>query len=271
MRSVCVAGQLLLTDFIEKIEPYCQPFNINTDGVFFYVEDENFEYNFNKIMEAKKEWEIRTRLGLEVEEYRKVVQKDVNNFIVVPEGELYDEKGYPRWKAKGAFVKDQNDLDYDLAIVNTAVKNYFIQNIPVEETINNCTELRDFQKIVKVTSAYDQGAWKDCTFSKQPVLNEKTGKITKKNMWDEGSGIQLQDKTFRVFASSREDDGGLFKKKANKNPEKFSNTSEKVFIDNENVINKPIPEYLDRQWYIDLANDRIRQFLGIKKERKTKA
>jgi len=263
MRSVCVAGQLLLTDFIEKIEPYCKPFNINTDGVFFYVEDDNFEYNFNKIMEAKKEWEDRTRLGLEVEEYIKVVQKDVNNYIVV------EKDG--QFKAKGAFVKDLNDLDYDLPIVNKAVKEYFVKGVSVTDTINNCSELRDFQKIVKVTSAYNEGAWKDCTFSKQPVLNEKTGKITKKMMWDEGSGFQLQDKTFRVFASNREEDGGLFKKKSNKNPEKFANTSEKVFIDNGNVVGKTTPEYLDRQWYIDLANDRIRQFLGIKKERKTKS
>lgn len=262
MRSVCVAGQLLLTDFIEKIEAYCKPFNINTDGVFFYIEDDNFDYNFNKIMEAKQEWEQRTRLGLEVEEFTKVVQKDVNNYIVVAK----DGSA----KAKGAFVKEQNELDYDLPIVNKAVKDYFILNKPTEETITECDDLIEFQKIVKVTSAYNEGAWKDCTFSKQAVLNEKTSKITKKTMWDEGSGHPLQDKTFRIFASNREEDGGLFKKKSNKNPEKFANTSEKVFIDNGEVIGKSVPDYLDKQWYIDLANDRIRQFLGIKKERKTK-
>lgn len=258
MRSVCVAGQLLLSDFVEKIEPYCTPFNINTDGVYFYIEDES---NLVKIQECVDEWQTRTRLGLEWEEYAKVIQKDVNSYIVVKEN--------GKVTAKGAFVKDLNDIDYDLPIVNYAIRNYFVNNTPVEDTINECNNLRDFQKIVKLTSAYDEGAWKDCTFSKQKVLNESTGKYSTKNMWN-GDGYRLKDKTFRVFASSKEEDGALFKKKSNKNPEKFANTADKVFIDNDDVTEKTVPEYLDKQWYIDLANDRIRQFLGIKKERKKK-
>lgn len=267
MRSVCVAGQLLLTDLVEKIEPHCKVLNLNTDGIYFLLEDNS---KLPILQEIVKEWENRTRLDMDWEEYKKIILKDVNNYIIVPNGDLYYPNGEPKWKGKGAFVKELSDLDYDLPIVNFAVKNYFVLGTPVENTINNCNELRDFQKIVKVTSAYDQGAWKDCTFSKQPVLNEKTGKYTKKMMWDDGSGYSLKDKTFRVFASNREDDGGLFKKKSNANPAKFANTAEKVFIDNGNVLNKEVPEYLDRQWYIDLANDRIRQFLGLKKEKVSK-
>lgn len=254
MRSVCVAGQLLLTDLTEKIEPYCKPFNLNTDGVFYLVED---EANIPIIEELTKEWEERTRLILDTNEYVKMIQKDINNYIAV------DKNG--DYEGKGAFVKRLNDLDYDLPIVNKAVIDYFVFNTPTEETINNCNTLREFQKIVKVTSVYDLGGWKDCTFSKQKVLNEKTGKYTTKMMWDEGSGYPLKDKTFRVFASTREEDGGLFKRKTGANPAKFQNTSEKVFIDNGDVVDKLIPEYLDKQFYIDLANDRIRQFMGIKK------
>jgi len=257
MRSVCVSGQLLLVDLSEKIEPYCQVISKNTDGIYFLLEDDN---NLPILQEIVKEWEIRTGLDMEWDEYTSIIQKDVNSYIVVAEDGHYT--------GKGAFVKDLNDLDYDLPILNFAVKDYFVKGIPVEETINNNNNLRDFQKIVKVTSAYDEGAWKDCTFSKQPVLNEKTGKITKKMMWDEGSGYKLKDKTFRVFASTRPEDGGLYKKKSGMNPAKFSNTSEKCFIDNGNVVGKECPEYLDRQFYIDLAKDRINQFLGIKKKPK---
>ena len=43
-----------------------------------------------------------------------VVQKDVNNYLIVPEGPLFDEKGKPRWKCKGAYVKKLSDLDYEI-------------------------------------------------------------------------------------------------------------------------------------------------------------
>jgi len=263
MRSVCVAGQILLTDFIERIEPYCTLFNLNTDGVFFVCESED---ELAKIIEAQKEWEQRTRLILELEEYVRVVQKDVNNYIVVPEGELYTEKGKPRWKAKGAYVKQLSEIDYDLPIVNFAVTNYFLKNKPVEETINECNKLHDFQRVVKMTNAYDY-AKKNCKFEAVKVLNEVTGKMNKKVLLVD-EGYLLQDKTFRVFASLREEDGGIFKQKKGENPAKFSNTSEKCFIDNESMEGKPVPDYLDRQFYIDLAQKRVNHFLGVSNRKK---
>lgn len=259
MRSVCVSGQLLLTDFIEKIEPYCKLFNINTDGVFFIVEEENHDYNFKQIMKAKEEWESRTRLELELEEYRKVIQKDVNNYVVVPYGEPFYPNGDARWKAKGAYVKALSDIDYDLPIINFALNNYFVLGKPIEETINECDNLRDFQKVIKLTSAYNY-ALKDCTFSKQKVVNEATGRMVTKTMWNEDGEI-LKDKTFRVFASTRESDGAIFKQKIGKNPEKFANTPDNCFIDNDEVLGKECPDYLDRQFYIDLAQTRLNQYL----------
>ena len=268
MYSVCVHGQLLLTDFMEKIEPYCTLFNLNTDGVFFYIDEENFDYNYKMIDAAKKEWEERTRLVLEWEEYRKVIQKDVNNYIVVPEGDLYYDNGKPRYKAKGAYVKELSDIDYDLAIVNRAIKDYFLKDIPVEDTINNCNDLRDFQKIVKLTGAYKY-AMKNCTFSKKKVLNEVTLKMNTVTSWDENGEI-LKDKTFRVFASKDLSDGGLFKRKDNKNPEKFANTPDNCFIDNGEVLGKEVPDKLDRQFYIDMAKKRINQYLGISNKKSKK-
>lgn len=266
MYSVCVTGQLLLTDFIEKIEDYCTLFNLNTDGVFFTIDEENHDYNFQKIMEAKEEWENRTRLILELEEYRKVVQKDVNNYIVVPEGDLFTKDGKPRWKSKGAYVKELKDIDYDLPIVNFALNNYFVLGKPVEETINECDNLRDFQKIVRLTSVYNN-AIKNAEFEKVKELNEETGRYRTVVKWN-GKGDILKDKTFRVFASTREEDGGIFKQKEGKNPEKWANTPERCFIDNEEVLGKPVPEYLDREYYIEMAKKRVNQYLGIKNVKK---
>ncbi|MBL4951070.1 hypothetical protein JK635_02295 [Neobacillus sp. YIM B02564] len=262
--NVCITGQLLLVDLIEKVEPYCELIQSNTDGIYMKVENRE---NVNKIKEVAKEWEVRTGLELEWDEYIKIYQKDVNNYLLIPE-KLYDEKGKPRWKTKGVYVKKLNDLDYDLPIVNKAMVNYFVFNTPIEETINSCDELREFQKIVKLSSAYKY-ALKNCTFSKKKVLNEKTGKMVLKKVWNEDGEI-LKDKTFRVFASTKEEDKGIYKRKEGENPEKFANTPDKCFINNDDIKGKKIPNYLDKQYYIDLAQERINQFLGTDKKTKKK-
>lgn len=258
MRSVCINGQLLLIDLIDKIEDKCEILNVNTDGIYFKVDSME---TLEEIKVLSKEWETRTGLDLEYEIYNRMYQKDVNSYVIV------DEKG--KYKGKGAFTKDLKDTDYDLPILNFALVNYFVHNIPVEETINNSNVLRDFQRIVKKSNSYDRSL-KNCTFSKQPVLNEKTGKTTKKNMWDEGTGEVLEEKVFRVFASTRETDGGIFKQKIGKNPEKYSNSPDKCFIYNGDVIGKETPDYLDRQWYIDRAYERLNLYKGLTKTGKPK-
>lgn len=251
----CLFGQWLLLDLIEKVAPYCEIIQSNTDGIFMKVEDMDA---VAKIKEVAKEWEVRTNLELEWEQFERIYQKDVNNYIIISDDGKY--------KAKGTYVKKLNDLDYDLPIVNEAMVNYFVHGIPLEETINSCTSLHKFQKVVKLSSAY-QYAMKNCTFSKQKVLNETTGKMNTKTMWDDNGEI-LQDKTFRIFASLDENDGGIFKRKEGKNPEKFANTPEQCFIDNGDVTEKITPDKLDRQFYIDLAQKRVNQFLGISNRKK---
>ena len=75
------------------------------------------------------------------------------------------------------------------------------------------------------------------------------------------NGERLEDKTFRVFASTRETDGMILKvKKEGAKGEKFANTPDHCFIDNSEVLNKSLPDYLDAQWYIHLAEMRIARF-----------
>lgn len=250
-KSTCIAGQLLLLDLIEKVTPYCELIQSNTDGLFMKVDNEEM---VKVIKEKAREWEQRVNFELEWEQFDRIYQKDVNNYIIIKNDGTY--------KAKGAYLKKLSNLDYDLPILNKAVVNYFVHKTPVEKTIYECDELREFQKIVKVTNAYEEGAWKNCTFSDKKVLNEETKRMRKVTVWNE-DGEYLKDKTFRVFASTRDCDGGIYKKKFNKNPEKFANTPEKCFIDNGNVLEKKAPDYLDKAYYVDEAKKRIYQILGI--------
>lgn len=235
--NVCIAGQLLLLDLIEKLEPYGKLIQSNTDGIFMKVEKmEDVEV----IKEVAKEWEKRTRLDLEWEIFDKIYQKDVNNYIII------DENG--KYKSKGAYVKKLNNLDYDLPIVNKALINYFTKGIEIEDTINSCNELREFQKIVKVSSKYLYA-----------LHGEK--KIT--------------EKVLRVFASKNENDKGVFKVKLKTKdgveqevPEKIGNTPDVCFIDNDNVKEKVVPKHLDKDYYIEVARKRLNDFLGISNRKK---
>ena len=180
-------------------------------------------------------------MKLEFDLYQKVFQKDVNNYVLVD----FDGK----YKTKGAYVKKLNDLDNDLPIVNEALVKFMTENVPVEKTIYECNELKKFQKIVKVSGKYLYGL-------KNPTFTQ----VKSRQIWNK-DGDKLTDRTFRVFASNREVDGGIFKlKNLLSNPEKFANTPEKCFIDNENINDKEVPRYLDKTWYIDLAKERLKQF-----------
>lgn len=222
---VCVFGQVFLIDLIDKIEDIIFLINSNTDGIFFKVKKKDIP----ELKRRVAEWEERTGLVMEYAEYTKFISKDVNNYLAV----MVDGKIH----AKGAYVKDLNDLDYDLPIVNEALRNYMIFGTPVETTINSCTDFRKFQKIVKLSNKY---RW----------VEHENGRST----------IKYDNKAYRVFASTDNTDGRLLKCDGVRNPAKFGNTPDKCFIFNDDLRGVEIPAKLDRQYYIDLARKRLEDF-----------
>lgn len=233
-KLVCIYGQVLMIDLIDKIEDLIICLNHNTDGIFFVVKKKNIDELKRRI----HEWEQRTHLIMEYDEYVKFVSKDVNNYVAVRA-----DGGY---HAKGAYVKELNPLDYDLPIVNEAIKKYLLYNIPVEKTIGKCNEFIKFQKIVKLSNKY------------QWVEHERTT-----------GNIKYENKAYRVFASNSPIDYRLLKckwivkdDKPHRKADKFGNTPDHCFIYNDDIVGKTVPDNLDKQWYIDLANKRIKDFIG---------
>lgn len=230
--NVCVTGQLLLLDLIEHVEQAgcAAVVQSNTDGVLFKLNGSNEDEindNFYVLDDVCFEWEQRTGMSLEFDEYCEVWQKDVNNYVV--------KSADGKYKSKGAYVKKLNPLDNDLPIINRALLDYMTKDVSIEETINNCHELIMFQKIVKVSSKYKFAMY---------------------------NGERLSEKTFRIFASKNVGNTSLYKVKSDSaNPEKFANCAEHIFIDNSDVTTKKVPFDLDRQWYIDLAKRRLEQFI----------
>ena len=245
----CIFAQTLIIDLIEKVAPYSKLLQSNTDGIYVLVKDEEMK---QKVLEVAEEWQKRTKLELEIDEYRKLIQKDVNNYIMI------DANG--KYKSKGAYVKKLSPIDYDLPIVNKAIVEYFVHDIPVEDTINNCDKLIDFQQIVKLGSKYKEVLYGN---SYKVKINNKDKTMVK-------DGEVLKEKVHRIFASARDTDKGIYKskiEKGEKSYEKISNTPERCFIYNDDVREASIPEYLDRQYYIDMANKRINAFLTKEEEK----
>lgn len=222
--NMCIAGQLFLLDLLEKLEGKCRLLQSNTDGLFL----QHFG-NRDEIIEICKAWENRTRMKLEYEDCSKLIQGDVNNYIVVAES--------GKVEAKGAYVKDLDLLDYNLAIVNRAVREALINGTPVENTVLSCNTLNDFQMVVKLASNYT--------------------KVFHNGEFQDG-------KTFRVFASLDDNDTSIGRvRMIGDNPAKFANTPEHCFIDNSKIIGKEIPQKLDKSWYIAEAKKRLKEKFGV--------
>lgn len=237
---VCVFGQVFLIDLIDKIEDLITLINSNTDGIFFKVKKKDLA----KLKFRVAEWEKRTGLEMEYSEFTKFISKDVNNYLAIKaDGGIH---------AKGAYVKDLNDLDYDLPIVNEALRNYMIFGTPVETTINSCTDLRKFQKIVKLSAKYN---WVEHEQGYNPSYTKRGRLIVNYNYT-----TKHDNKAYRVFASKDENDGRLLKCDGVRKPAKFGNTPDHCFVYNGSVIGVPIPDKLDKQYYINKAKERLRDF-----------
>lgn len=230
--NVCVAGQLLLLDLIEKLEGCGELIQSNTDGLFFKV---NTPEDIVKMKTIASEWEKRTRLVLEWDTYKKIYQKDVNNYILINNDGEYE--------SKGAYVKKLSTIDYDLPIVNKALIEYFTKGIPVSQTVSNCNQLIEFQKIIKITNLYLYALHGD---------------------------KKIKEKVLRVFASNNPNSPGIQKVKSETKIEKVSNTPEKCFIYNDSVIGVECPDELDKAYYINVAEERLNAFLSEKPNKNSK-
>ncbi len=252
--TICINGQLLLLDLVEHLEPFCKLVQNNTDGII--VELSDYEKDFDRIDDVVWEWEQRTGMKMDFDTFiGEIFQKDVNNYFLI-------DRETGAIKAKGAYVKKLSDLDYDLPIVNRAITNYFQNGTLPEATVLACNDLRDFQKIVKVSSKYQYALYSP-VITIEKIRDEKgRSKAIKKF----SGGVVQSDTTFRVFASKDHRKGGLFKvsgkivKGREKNPEKFANTPDHCFFINEDVTGLPVPDELDRQYYIKTAYSRLQDY-----------
>lgn len=239
-RSVCISGQLFLLELSEHLIAECPTLKIiqlNTDGIMVSFDHEDEA----KYQEITQEWQDRTGFELEEDFIRKIVQKDVNNYVEVPA-----DGGEPKVKGgqlvRGIAPAGAFNINNNAVVVARAIKQYFIDGTPPEETIAASENILDFQLIAKAGGKYSQ-----CYHL---VGGEKV--------------IVL--KVNRVYAVSDKSKGTVYKTHAVTGRDaKVAGLPTHCAIDNNNNLSI---EVVDRKWYVKLAKKYINDFLGIKPPRK---
>lgn len=161
--QIRINGQLLLLMLAEKLTQIgCRIVQANTDGLFVLLKKDVY----SKVNSICREWEQLTKLTLEEDRFKAMYQYAINDYFAITEDNKVKEKGMfitTVKLGKGLTPK----------IIPKAVINFFKDGISVEDTIKNCTDIRDF------------------------LMSEKTGK-----QWHIEYMNEEQQRTNRFYAST---------------------------------------------------------------------
>lgn len=221
--QIRINGQLLLLMLAEKlVELGCRIVQANTDGLFVLLKKSIYD----KVNIVCREWEQLTKLTLEEDRFEAMYQYAINDYIAVKEGyakkkhefrdftavmdpKTGDHIKYGATNAKGETYRNMDEIRKDYIktkgmfitevllgkglspkIIPEAIIKYFIDEIPVEDTVKGCTDIKKF------------------------LMSEKTGK-----QWHVEYMNQEIQRTNRFYASTN--GGYLWKWKNVEQPESY--------------------------------------------------
>lgn len=241
-RSTCISGQLYLIELANHLYQECEslkPIQLNTDGYMFSIDKDDM----SKAKAILDEWQSRTGLELEEDKIFKIVQKDVSNYIEVQTDGSTKVKG--SWLVRGISTAGAFKITNNYNCVPKAVIDYFVNNIPVEESIGANNNVFDYQIIAKASHKYSE------------VFHQIASK-----------SITVQ-KCNRVYAVEHPTIGTLYKiSKEDGRISKIADLPDHCVCDNDNCIK--IDE-IDKDWYIRKAREQIYKIIGyIRPKRNTR-
>lgn len=218
----------------------------NTDAVMYTIEEE-YKDQAHKVLDK---WQELTGLELEEDKIVKIVMRDVNNYAeIVQTGDNDYEVHYKggeltRGEHKFKWNKEKKIFEYSfkdslksnsLSIVSEALLKFLLFNTPIEDTINNCNDIFRFQMISHLGSTYEK------------CVQES-----------ENGDIELQ-RNNRIYAGNVPR-GTIIKVKANERRDSLANCPPNPIVDNANECKI---EDINKEWYIEFAQEKANDFLGI--------
>lgn len=251
-RSVCITNQLAMSILIQDLAERCKSIdfvNINTDGIMFTIDRKEVDLS----EEIVADWCKLTGFTMERDDFYKVIQKDVNNYIGI-----YKDGHF---KTKGGFVSLYDGGNFktnSLQIIHKAIVDKLVKGIDPETTIRECKDVTAFQQIIKTGGTFE-GSYQYINGERVPI--QKVNRV-----------YAVKDPKYGAIVKGK---WITEKRKKNKDTGKMESTpvdppvwSETVIsecpthagIDNENKLTVAD---LDLDYYIDMAKKRIDKYINM--------
>jgi hypothetical protein len=149
-----MTGQLALLLLIEAVElARFEVISANTDGFVTKVPKAR-SVEFNAIV---ADWEGRTGFLTEETRYAALYSRDVNNYIAVKEDGTCKVKG--AYSERGSALNSVLSKNPEALICSDAVQAFLTVGKPIEETINECRDVRRFVVIRNVRGGAHKDGW----------------------------------------------------------------------------------------------------------------
>ena len=232
--SLCYLGQLLLAALANKIYTKIGATIIqtNTDGILIKVRRDKLD----AVRVLVKEWEDLTGFTMEEDFILMFFQRDVNNYI-----EVTDNPKKP-YKLKGKWTNQAEETIANLnaPVTHEALLLFYTQNIPIEDTINKCTDIKKF------------------------CMTSLTGRTYSKTYYYYNEEPRLANKVNRVVATTDSRCGTLKKFKVCKDGkhqyDKIAEIPERCRLMNDDL---ELIEDLDREWYVQFAKNKVKELKWV--------
>lgn len=148
--TVCVYGQIVLFRLCTMLnEAGYEIINVNTDGVAFVDDLKNRDEDYKAIC---SKWENEfSGLNLEIDEFDEWIQRDVNNYVAVHDGNI---------KVKGGDVNKYAKNDYfgnnNARIIHIAMVEKIVNGTSIAVTVNkHLDHPEEFQYILRPGSTFE--------------------------------------------------------------------------------------------------------------------
>lgn len=227
-----------------KTVPTVEIVELNTDAVQYMIEEEHVE-EAHKILQ---DWQDLTGLELEQDKIKKMIMRDVNNYVEIVETKKGYDVHYKGSEFRGNHIfkwnSDRNIFEYSfkdnlennsLTIVSEAMIKYLLFSIPVEETIEKCNDPFRFQMISHLGHTYNKCVLK----------------------YPNGDEVELQ-RNNRIYASSEPNGCKIYKVKPDGRYDSLANCPVNPIVDNDNKVSI---EMINKKWYNKYTKQKISDFM----------